>query len=65
MGLTPTKSYEDLLGDALESLIGKGVDGLDAFAEGLNGLNVCGPAGEKWTVELLASELKRLGDPSY
>jgi hypothetical protein len=65
MGLIPTKSYEDLLGDGLESLIGKGVDDLAGFAEGLNESNVRGPAGEQWTVELLERELKRLGDPSY
>lgn len=65
MGLIQTKSYEDVLGDALETLVAKGVDSLAAFADGLNELNVSGPRGQAWTPELLASEMERLGDPGY
>jgi hypothetical protein len=59
------RSYEDLLGDALEALSGEGVDDLDGFADGLNARGVRGPAGEPWSPPLLASELQRLGDPQY
>lgn len=65
MGLIPTKSYEDLLGDALETLVAKGIDELEGFALGLNELHLCGPRGERWTPELLAAELARLADPGY
>lgn len=61
MGLAPTKSYEDLLGDGLEALLQKGVSTPEDFAAGLNGANVHGPQGETWTVELLLAELARLG----
>ena len=61
MGLTPTRSYEDLLVDGLETLLGRGIDTLEGFGQGLNELNIHGPRGENWTTELLARELKRLG----
>jgi phenylpropionate dioxygenase-like ring-hydroxylating dioxygenase large terminal subunit len=61
MGLTPAKPYEDLLGDALEALLGKGTNSLDAFADGVNQAGVRGPRGEKWTASLLGAELARLG----
>ena len=60
MGLAPTKSYEDLLGDGFEALLQNGVD-TPRFAAGLNDRNVRGPKGEKWTVDLLLAELARLG----
>jgi recombinase-like protein len=61
MGLAPTKSYEDLLGDGLEGLLQRGVNTPEGFAAGLNEANVHGPKGEKWTVDLLLAELARLG----
>jgi hypothetical protein len=61
MGLTPTKCYEDLLGDALEELIARKLEKLVDFAEGLNELGVRGPAGERWNEQLLGDELARLG----
>jgi hypothetical protein len=61
MGLAPTKSYEDLLGDGLEALLQKGINTPDEFAAGLNEANVHGPKGEKWTVDLLLAEMARLG----
>lgn len=61
MGLRQARTYEDLLGDALMRLLGQGMNTLEAFVSGLNELNVHGPNGAKWTVELLAVELKRLG----
>ncbi len=62
MGLTLARSYEDLLADGLEACLGKGVDSVEGFVEGLNEANIHGPNGSKWTVELLAAELRRLGD---
>ena len=64
MGLTPTRSYEDLLGDGLEALLGNGSDSLEDFATGLNERQVRGPNGERWTSALLASELPRLSNPA-
>lgn len=61
MALVSTRSYEDLLGDALEQLLGKGCEGLSDFVAGLNELNVHGPVGQEWTEELLRAELERLG----
>jgi hypothetical protein len=61
MGLAPTKSYEDLLGDGFEALLQKGVNTPEGFVAGLNEKNVHGPKGEKWTVDLLLAELARLG----
>ena len=61
MGLAPTRSYEDLLGDALETLLQRRVDSPQGFVAGLNEANVHGPKGEKWTVELWLAEIARLG----
>jgi hypothetical protein len=61
MGLAPTRSYEDLLGDGLEALLRNGVNAPEAFAAGLNEANIHGPKGEKWTAELFLAELARLG----
>lgn len=61
MSLTPSQSYEDALGDALEALIKEETLGIDALVDGLNARNVHGPRGEHWTVALLKSELSRLG----
>lgn len=60
MGLTPTRSYEDLLGDGLEALLGAGAQTLESFADGLAARGVHGPRGERWTDALLESELSRL-----
>ena len=60
MGLTPTHSYEDLLGDGCENVLARSVDTLPAFADALSALGVQSPRGERWTAELLASELSRL-----
>jgi hypothetical protein len=61
MGLAPTRSYEDLLGDGLEALLRNGVNAPEAFAAGLNEANIHGPKGEKWTAELFLAEIARLG----
>jgi hypothetical protein len=61
MGLAPTKSYEDLLGDGLEALLQKGINTPEGCAAGLNDANIHGPKGEKWTVDLLLAEMARLG----
>jgi hypothetical protein len=61
MGSVQTENNQDLLADALEALIAKQVDTLEGFAVGLNELNVRAPRGQRWTVELLAHELARLG----
>jgi hypothetical protein len=60
MGLTPTKSYEDTLGDGLETVLASGAGTLAEIARGLNELNVHGPSGQSWTPELLEAEFKRL-----
>jgi hypothetical protein len=61
MGLIPTKSYEDLLGDGIELLLARKAVTLADLVAGLNELNVRGPAGQTWTEELLAQEFRRLG----
>ena len=43
MGLTPTRSFEDLLADGLEALLGEGKTRLEDFAAGLNARNVHAP----------------------
>lgn len=61
MSLVSAKSYEDALGDGLEAVLATGVDSLADIAKGLNERNVIGPNGFKWTEDLLAAELSRLG----
>jgi hypothetical protein len=61
MGLIPTKSYEDILGDGLEVMLARKATTLSEFITGLNDQNIRGPSGQVWTVELLRSELQRLG----
>ena len=61
MGLTSSQSYEDALGDALEALIREEVLEIDGIVAGLNARNVHGPNGEHWDVDLLKTELARLG----
>src|ERR1700729_3313633 len=60
MGLTPTKSYDDLLADGIEALTAKGAAEIDAYVAGLNELGVQSPRGARWTADMLASELARL-----
>ena len=55
------QAYRDGFGDALEILLGGGVDSLAALVEGLNARNVHGPKGQRWTEELLEFELERMG----
>jgi hypothetical protein len=55
------KAYEDKLGDALEKLMGDGVQELDGLAAGLNSLDVRPLSGGAWTPQSLATELKKLG----
>jgi phenylpropionate dioxygenase-like ring-hydroxylating dioxygenase large terminal subunit len=62
MGLMPAKSFEDLLGDACETLLGKGASEIAAFVAGLNEMCVAGPRGERWTEALLRRELARLSE---
>ncbi|HVV93512.1 MAG TPA: recombinase-like helix-turn-helix domain-containing protein [Hyphomicrobiales bacterium] len=61
MALDTTRTHEDLLGEMLEQLPGKGCEDLGDFVVGLNELNVHGPAGQERTEELLRFELERLG----
>ena len=62
MGLVSQKSYEDLLGDALEALLRQGARSLEDFVTGLNAMNMRGPTGQTWKPDLLESELARLGN---
>lgn len=55
------QAYRDALGDGLEIVLGGGADTLAAIADGLNARNVHGPRGQRWTDELLAAELERIG----
>ncbi len=55
------QGYRDALGDGIEVVLGNGADTLAAIAEGLNARNVHGPKGQRWTEELLESELERIG----
>jgi hypothetical protein len=57
------KSYEDRLGDALETLLGRGADDLAALSSGLNELGIEAPDGVRWTEDNLATELRRLAPP--
>lgn len=54
------QDYRDALGDGLEILLGDGADTLTALVEGLNARNVHGPKGQRWTEELLETELERI-----
>ena len=54
------QDYRDALGDGLEIVLGDGADTLAALVEGLNARNVHGPKGQRWTEELLESELERM-----
>jgi hypothetical protein len=54
------QDYRDALGDGFEILLGDGADTLAALVEGLNGRNIHGPKGQRWTEELLESELERI-----
>ena len=59
------RKYEDRLGDGLERVLANGADGLAEIAEGLNGINVTGPRGERWDEARLAAELERLAAATY
>jgi phenylpropionate dioxygenase-like ring-hydroxylating dioxygenase large terminal subunit len=61
MALTLTKPYEDLLGDAVERLMGDLPWSATKFVAGLNQANVHGPNGQAWTEELFLTEMARLG----
>lgn len=55
------KAYRDRLGDGLEAVLGAGAEKLADIVDGLNERNVPGPQGLRWSEELLAAELARLG----
>jgi hypothetical protein len=55
-----SKSYEDRLGDALETLLGGGAVDLAALSAGLNEAGIESPGGIPWNAEALAAELHRL-----
>lgn len=54
-------SYEERLGDALETVLRRGADDLAALSAGLNELGIRSPDGAPWTADSLATELRRLG----
>jgi hypothetical protein len=58
---TPT-SYENALGDGLESVFGSGVHDLDGVVAALNAGGVRPPHGGDWTAESLRAELHRLAE---
>lgn len=55
-------SYENRLGDALEELLGNGVNDLEGLASGLDSLGIKAANGQPWTAASLEAELKRLGE---
>ena len=55
------QAYRDALGDGLELVLGEGAENLARISDRLNAHNVHGPRGQRWTAELLAAELERLG----
>jgi len=55
------KEYRDALGDGFEIVLDEGAETLAAIVKGLNAHNVHGPKGQRWTKELLETELQRLG----
>ncbi len=61
MGLVSQKSYEDLLGDAIEALLKQGAQSLEEFVDGLNAMNMRGPSGQMWKAALFEAEMERLG----
>ena len=59
-GLDPVeKAYRDALGDGLEAALAEAQELAD-IVNGLNDRHVAGPAGERWTEELLVAEFNRL-----
>lgn len=54
------QAYRDALGDGLEIVFGEGAETLKAIADGLNAHNVHGPKGQRWTEDLIESELQRV-----
>ena len=54
-------TYRDALGDGFEIVLGEGAETLAAIVIGLNAYNIHGPKGQRWTEQLLESELKRIG----
>ncbi len=55
------QTYRDALGDGLEVVLGDGAETLSDIVKGLTAHNVHGPKGQRWTKELLETELERLG----
>ena len=55
------KMYRDALGDGFEIVLGDGAETLADIVKGLNAHSVHGPKGQRWTKQLLESELKRIG----
>ena len=54
-------TYRDTLGDGFEIVLGEGAKTPAAIVKGLNAHNIHGPKGQRWTEQLLVSELKRIG----
>lgn len=54
--------YENKLGDALESAFKGGASDLEKIVTVIKKRAVPAPNGAAWSVELLAAELKRLGE---
>jgi hypothetical protein len=56
----PTE-YENLLAEGIERSYAAGIHDLEGLAANLQALCVPAPAGQTWTAELFAAEMKRLG----
>lgn len=54
-------AYENALGDALERILGAGVETLDGIVAQLDAAGLRAPDGSPWTAQAFAAELRRLG----
>lgn len=57
----PPSSYENALGDAIETAFGEGHYELAALVARINELGVMSPDGTPWTDDRFAAEMARLG----
>lgn len=56
----PTE-YENLLAEGIERSFAAGIHDIEGLAANLNVMCVPAPAGQPWTADLFATEMKRLG----
>lgn len=57
----PPSAYESLLGDALVTIFGEGMEDLAGVVRRLNEMGVMDPKGAPWIEASFQNEMKRLG----